>query len=154
MLDAKQFKQLVSDTLTAINLGGDTAINLVMGTCLQESGLHWLQQENGGVAVGIAQCEPATYHDICTRINMHVIQYKKILNYLNMPFFPADATALIGNMTLAIIICRLKYWLLSQPLPGNTVNELSAYYITYYNTSAGAATIEQATKNFQIAMDT
>ena len=52
------------------------------------------------------------------------------------------AAQLDSNLLLAAAICRLFYWQVPDPLPPDTVSGLWSYYKTYYNTDAGAATMD------------
>ena len=154
MLNLKQFKTLVSSTLDSVDLGGQIAVNLVFGTALQESNLHYLTQLNGP-AVSLFQVEPLTYLDIRHRLCMHLPLRQKILTALYLTEIPEDANFLIGNVSLAIIICRLKYFLDSRPMPtSNDPALLAQYYKTIYNTCFGKAAIDMITKNMQVAVNT
>lgn len=150
MLDSKQFTSLVQMTLDAIGLGGNAAVHLIVGTALQESSLTYLMQ-NGGPAIGILEIEPFTYLDIRHRMMGHQVLEHHILGYLNMNDFPEDAKALMGNMTLSIIIARLKYYLLPEALPMDDPVALCEYYKKYYNTMKGKADVDKALHNFQLA---
>ena len=56
---------LIRDTLEQIGLCSDSAVELLMGTCAQESALgKYRRQIGGGPALGIMQMEPNTYKDI------------------------------------------------------------------------------------------
>ena len=56
--------QIIAPTLKEIGLYSDTALNLVTGTGLVESGFRVTVQIGGGPALGWFQMEPVTYHDI------------------------------------------------------------------------------------------
>lgn len=58
-------KYVIEPTLDSIGLLSDSAVNLLLGTCAQESlmGKH-LHQTGGGPAQGIYQMEPETHEDI------------------------------------------------------------------------------------------
>ena len=65
MLNIQQFRaNIVRPTLEAIGAHSRAAEDLVLGTALQESNLHYLRQLNEGPARGVYQMEPATYDDI------------------------------------------------------------------------------------------
>lgn len=55
---------LIAPTLKEIGLYSDTALNLVTGTGLVESGFRVTVQSGGGPALGWFQMEPATHDDI------------------------------------------------------------------------------------------
>lgn len=150
MLNIKQFrKDLVRPTLQGIKLWCQASENLVVGTSLQESMLTELVQD-GGVALGLMQVEPATYHDICTRLASHYSLRQSVLDYTYLRELPSDPNVLIGNITLSIIICRIKFYFSAYQLPDATdINGLARMYKTIYNTSTGKATEENFVKLYE-----
>jgi hypothetical protein len=151
-LDIVQFKQyVVIPTLTAIGLGGDAAINLIVGTAMAESRLTYLKQLGTGPAISIMEIEPGTYLDMRDRLTrFHPMLYSRVLATLNMQSLPADCNYLIGNLTAAVIFARLKYYFSPAPLPPfDDASKLAQYYKKIYNTSLGAADISVSTNIFK-----
>ena len=68
-INKHQLRDLISDTLHEIDAHSDAAVNLLMGTCAQESHLGTYIRQISGSALGIMQVEPATYQDVSNRIN-------------------------------------------------------------------------------------
>lgn len=145
---------LIAPTLKKIGLYSDTALNLVTGTGLVESGFRATVQSGGGPALGWFQMEPATYQDIWD-------------NYLR--YRPALADAVRGlcsgespttsqiqtNPRFAAAMCRIKYLRSSLPLPKNTAFNLCQYWKNIYNTPKGKGQVDAAHISlFQAAIDT
>ena len=151
--------QIIAPALKEIGLYSDTALNLVTGTGLVESGYRTTIQIGGGPALGWFQMEPTT-HDDCWK---NYLVYRtdlaqKILSLLPENLSPASsklhpqASCLICP-AYAAAMCRVKYLRVPAPLPPNDAQSLSLYHKRYYNTMQGKA---DATKNiplFQAAID-
>jgi hypothetical protein len=149
MIYKKQLKELIEKTLTAIGLHSDSAVNLLLGTCAQESGFgKYLRQLKGGPALGIFQMEPNTFND-------HVENYlkykpelenkiKKFCGITHMkPMY------LEWNIAFAICMSRIHYLRVRKGLPEpNDIEELAGYWKKYYNTYLGAGTVEEFIKNY------
>lgn len=151
MLNLKQFKYLVRTVLDAINLGGDTAVNLLTGTALYESDLIYLLQFPVAHAVSLFQIEKATYLGLRERLKRKPDLRNKILAYCSLTDIPEDYNHLVGNIALSIIMARLKYYLIPNPLPANEPLALAQYYKQFYNTPQGKADVNKAVISFQIA---
>ncbi|MFT9385511.1 hypothetical protein [Acetobacter sp.] len=152
-LDVRQFKALaVRPTLDRIGLGGDAAINLLVGTALVESGLVWLAQVRGP-AMGLFQMEPAT-HDDCWETFLPgqpmIAAALRLLAGQNTP----DAGQMVTNLAYACAMARVKYLRAAPPLPAATdAAGLSAYHKRVYNTARGAADPVRNTPIFQQAIN-
>jgi hypothetical protein len=153
MLNLQQVKQLIRNVLNAIGFpGGETAVNLVFGTAIQESSLIYLEQVPSGIAVSLFQIEEATYLDLINRMSPSMRH--KILAYCSLTDFPKDYKFLIGNLTLSIIMARMKYYLIPEALPANDPEALAEYHKKYYNTVKGRTDINRSTINFNMAVKT
>lgn len=152
MLNSNQFREdLVRSTLQSIQMWSEEAENLLMGTALVESSLVYLKQIGGGPAVSLFMIEPATYLDLRQRlITDHNDIYKKILGILAFMTLPMTADFLIGNITAAIIMARIKYFFDSQPIPDATdYMGLALYHKRVYNTAGGATDINASSNIFK-----
>ena len=144
--------QIIAPTLQEIGLYSDTALNLVTGTGLVESGFRVTVQIGGGPALGWFQMEPAT-HDDCWR---NYLRYKTELARAVSSLCSGEnpsVSLLRSNPAYAAAMCRVKYFRVPAPLPPNNAASLSLYHKRYYNTMQGKA---DATKNiplFQEAID-
>jgi hypothetical protein len=138
-LDFRQF--VIEPALTQLAPAGipvtQTAADLLMATAANETDLGtWLNQDPGP-ALGVFQIEPASLASLMARLS------GPELTALNGIMTPQPiAVQLDTNLLLAAAICRLFYWQMPAPLPPDTVSGLWSYYKTYYNTDAGAATMD------------
>jgi len=141
-INAADFRQFViTPGLAALAPAGipatKTAADLLMATAANETDLGtWLNQ-SPGPALGVFQIEPASLTSLVARLS---VGQMSALHVIMTPQPIADQ--LDGNLVLAAAICRLFYWQVPAPLPPDTVSGLWGYYKTYYNTSAGAATMD------------
>ncbi len=141
--DKFQFRDFVKRTLQAVGLYCEPGLDLVVKTVAKESdGGTYLRQIGGGPALGPGQVEPATEKD-----NWE--------NYLNArPALASEITkltgvtgpnpsALEGDLRYNIIQIRIKYLRAKGALPNKDDLQAQArYWKQYYNTLAGAGTIE------------
>lgn len=144
---------LIAPTLKEIGLYSDTALNLVTGTGLVESGYRVTVQSGGGPALGWFQMEPATHDDIWRNYLKYRPELSAAVSSLCSEENPS-ADLLQSNHAYAAAMCRVKYLRVPAPLPPNNAASLSLYHKKYYNTILGKA---NATKNiplFQAAIDT
>lgn len=151
MLDAIQIRELlIRPTLKALQMWTPSSENLVFGTALVESNLVYLKQINGP-ALSPWMIEPATYLDLRKRLMNHYSKiYQKILSILCMEMLPQDANFLIGNLTAAIIIARIKYYFDPYPLPdANDYTALATLWKRVYNTEKGKGNLADAINVFK-----
>ena len=140
-------RQLVENTLKAIGHYKPEAAELILGTCAQESAYgKYRKQLGGGPALGIFQCEPATFNDIFENYLIYksellgkIIEISKIKR-IN----PED---LVDNDVLATCICRVHYLRIREAIPKDLPG-WARYYKQYYNTPMGKATEEQFISNY------
>jgi hypothetical protein len=108
-----------------------------MATAANETDLGtWLNQAPGP-ALGVFQIEPASLTSLVARLSVPQLT---VLHGIMTP--QRIASQIDSNLVLAAAVCRLFYWQVPAPLPPDTVSGLWSYYKTYYNTDAGAATMD------------
>lgn len=149
-VNVSQMKSLVRDTLKAIWPNTtENAVNLVLGTAMAESRLSYIRQLNGP-ALGFFQMEPNTFNDI----KVNFLAYRNpLLNRIKV-FVGCDLVpeALIWNLRLAIIMCRLQYLRAAGSLPTDAAS-MAAYHKCNYNTVCGKADASQNVHIFQDAIN-
>lgn len=156
-LNPEQIKYLiVKPALTAIGLGGTTAINLVTGTALAESRLSAIRQITNssvltGTARGLWQIEPITAKDMMDRILPRNKNRVKIVKSY-MTDQPLN-DQLMSNLMLGAIICRLKYLSSPKPMVRNDAALMANYHKQIYNTAIGAADADKNVIHFKTAME-
>lgn len=156
MLNNTQFRvNLLRPTLQAIDMWSLAAENLLMGTAMVESSLTYLKQIGGGPAVGLFMMEPLTYCDLAHRVRCYQAPINtKIIGLLKFLALPYEADFLIGNITAAIVMARLKYWFDSEPLPeAADFVALAALHKRVYNTALGATDLDKSTEIFKQVCD-
>jgi len=135
MLDIVDFRDyVVIPTLKEMDMYSAAAVNLLLGTAIQESRLTYLKQKGGGTALGVYQMEPATHEDLLAYASRKEIDAP--LNYMS--------EALVGDMFYATVMARIHYWRRPEPLPDkDDVEGLANYWKDHYNTRLGKGTVSQ-----------
>ncbi len=152
-LDLSQFKQyIIVPALTVIELDTPQAIELVLGTCIQESRLQYLKQLGNGPALGVIQMEPMTHDDIWSNFLAYREHLSGKVLSLAAPNSGSHPTAseLIGNLWYACAMCRVHYYRVSASLPAQGDYEgQAAYWKEHYNTFEGSGTEEEYLENWE-----
>ena len=137
---------MIAEALSELNTGkikldSNPAIELLMGTWAVESnGGHFLKQLGGGPALSAWQIERVTYNDVIGRIPKH---FRDVLSdTIGKPVADDDFPKIENNHKFAVQIARLKYYLIPEELPYNTI-ERAKYWKKYYNTPLGAGTVDK-----------
>ena len=145
--------QIIAPTLKEIGLYSDTALNLVTGTGLVESGFRVTVQYGGGPALGWFQMEPATHDDIWRNYLRYRPELAQSVSDLCHDEKPS-ASLLQSNPAYAAAMCRVKYLRSPLPLPKNTAFNLCQYWKQVYNTPMGKGQVDdQHISLFQAAID-
>lgn len=136
--------------LKVTNLYSPSAHVLMLGTILNESKLEYVEQLGPGTAMGFTQIESATHDDVkryLSRWEKRTIK-EFVLASCFYEGFPSD-DALIHNMRYAVLIARVKYFMVPKELPEwNDSKGMAKYYKKYYNTSEGKADLDVAERIF------
>ncbi len=166
MLDPHQLvAEIIEPVLRRMDMHSPAAVNLMLGTALQESRLTWLRQIGGGPALGIYQIEPATAKDIVTRYagqRPHIrARIAEAVHGLLPPdiawdenWTEADTAALefrlVSDLAFQTAIARVRYWMVPAPLPdAGDVEGLAAYWKQFFNTPAGHGKVGQFILNYR-----
>ena len=122
----------------------------MLGTAIQESRLTYLQQIGGGPALGLFQIEPTTFNDIYDRY-LQREDKKELLGRVQQFITAQDVRdQVIGNIPFAVVIARIRYYMVPEPLPAyDDLQALAEYWKAHYNTSRGAGTIQGFIENFK-----
>jgi hypothetical protein len=151
MLNPTHVRELIIEpALLSLNLRSEAAVELVLGTAIQESSLTFLRQLEDGPAIGLFQMEPATHDDL----------YKNFIAYRADRFMPAlqaterhagigAAGRMAGNLWYAAMMCRLHYFRVPDALPAaGDIEAQAAMWKKVYNTHLGAGTEEEYLENW------
>lgn len=153
-MDIRQFRDyVVVPALGQIGAYSRAAEQLVMGTGLTESRFMFLQQIGKGPARGFFQMEPATHDDIWKNyLSRKMILLNDLKGLLLRDMDLHDQ--LRGNLFYAAAMCRIHYMRFREPLPEeNNWPAMAAYWKKYYNTPAGAGTVEDFLQRSRPAID-
>jgi hypothetical protein len=159
--DRKQFRDLIEDTLNRADqiyaeAGGKgykfyspQAVELLMMTAAQESLLGTYLKQIKGPAVSVFQIEKRTLGDLLEWIASTSLALSAVVGAFS--FSGTDLLVeeeIVGNLCLAIVMARIYYMRVKEPLP-TSVNDMAKYYKKYYNTHLGAATVEGTLNNYK-----
>ena len=147
MLNSKQIKEIIKNTLEDIDLYSSDALELVYNTGLVESTYEYLKQIKGP-ARGFFQCESWVAVDICKNyLKFRESLMKKVAKackldwkYFLDPKEHEREHILTTNIAAQICMCRLHYRRVPKPLP-KTVEEQAEQWKKYYNSAKGKGTV-------------
>jgi hypothetical protein len=144
--------EVIRPTLEYLDLGGEAAEQLLLGTAAQESNCHYLRQVGGGPALGLWQMEPATHNDIWHNwLRFDDELFDAVKGLLPCRWLPGGqdpvvldfAPELVGNLPYAAAMARCHYRRVPQPLPAvGDVRSMAQYWKRWYNTEEGRGRIE------------
>jgi hypothetical protein len=124
----RQFKDLIERVLKANKLYSEAAVNLLMGTAAVESNFGTYLRQIKGPALSAFQIEPMTYHWLSEKYWKQFPLCKSV-------------ESLEWDLSLAILVARLKYLSIPEPLPpADDIPALARYWKRYYNTPKGKGT--------------
>ena len=130
----------------------DCAIDLLHGTACVETSYKYLKQLKGGPALGFFQMEPRTFDSVRHYIMDKGNDFANKLSYCiyNEMYhpFPVRADEMIWNLRLQVVMARMKYWQVKEPIPF-TVKAKAEYWKKYYNTFLGQGTVEDYIKKYR-----
>lgn len=153
MIDAAQLREfIVRPALLAINLYSPAAENLLMGTAAVESHLIYVDQlqPGNGPAYGPWQMERRTHDDLVrwlegfpalkAKVDGMVASWPKERHY-----------QLHTNLAYAVVMARLYYYRVKEPLPPpNDVLAMARYWKLHYNTPLGKGTVKGFVKAYKL----
>ena len=124
------------------------AVELLMGTCAQESHLgKYRKQIGGGPALGIYQMEPATFDDIVENyLSFNPSLKSKIMEASGVRGLKAGD--LVNNDKLSTCMARVHYLRVKEAIPSSLEGQ-ARYWKKYYNTPLGAGTEEEYKSNYK-----
>lgn len=158
-LNAQQLREyIVSPTLRFLDpeipysVG---AVELVMGTAAQESGLRHLDQltPGPGPAYGLWQMERRTHDDHWTHCISHIPALHAKMQMILAPW-PSQIEQLRSNLAYGAAMCRVHYRRSPEaiPAPGDIEGQARVYK-RWYNTPAGKGTVEQYVRSYGLVRE-
>ena len=152
MLSVPQFRELIiKPALTVIDGYSQAAEELVLGTAIQESGMQYIKQPDGGPALGLFQMAPAMHDyiwDSFLQFREELADKVRTLAAPNNGNNPSS-NELIGNMWYGAAMCRIHYLRVPDALPeAGDIPGMAAYWKEFYNTFEGSGTEEEFEENW------
>ena len=149
---------VIKPALEEVGLYSKSAVQLLLGTCAQESEMgKFLKQIGGGPALGIYQMEPNTHDDIWENFlsynritSIHYFVYDMYDRLDDTQSYDDLSSLLVYDLRYATIMARLHYYRVSEALPdADDVEGLALYWKTYYNTEMGKGTVTEFIRNYE-----
>lgn len=139
---------IIRPALDYLDMDSDAAVNLLLGTCAQESLMgRYVSQIGGGPGIGIYQIEPNTHKDIF----YNYLNYRDDLRRKIMQWRIGDSMhdTLRHSIFYQTLIARLIYRRCPEKLPSaEDVKGLAQYWKDYYNTVKGKGKTDDFIRNY------
>mgnify|MGYP003150412470 FL=1 len=148
LMNHKQIRELIKDTLEKIGMWSKEAEELVFLTGLVESGYDYISQIGSGIARSFWQVESATAKDsVDNYLGYRRSKLERVSSVMHiapdilLEMSDEDLKNLLwGNIVAGIIFCRIKYWRVPKKIPLD-LEGMAQYWKSYYNTEGGAGTV-------------
>jgi hypothetical protein len=137
--DKIKIRTFIQKTLTNDLPGLDKpeAVELLLGTCAQESAFGtYIRQLGGGPALGVFQMERITFQDLQDRFG------RKFLIIQEFEFND------LIKLRPSTIMARIKYYSCPGIIPVTLIGQ-AAYWKRWYNTPLGAGKVEEYLANYR-----
>lgn len=123
------------------------AVEIMMGTAMQESRLGDYLAQKKGPALGIWQMEPKTELDIWENYLAYKPALRVPIGKMTLPGIERTHQ-LAGNLYYACAMARVLYMRATEPLPQAGDSKAQAtHYVKFYN-RGGAATVDEYLENW------
>lgn len=151
MIDIIQFEEyILRPTLDSLEMASPAAVELLLGTAIQESRLTYLRQLRNGPAMGVFQMEPATHDDIWENYLLHRPERGALVAQTTRYPGVGRANDMIGNLWYATAMARVHYLRVSEALPEKgDVEGMANYWKDHYNTHLGAGSVDEYIENWE-----
>lgn len=149
----KQLREKITAVLTWLEPEipfSDTAVELLMLTCAQETHLGKYLKQVKGPARGIFQIEPNTEKDMMKSLQQsRNTNLRQKIGELMHPAEGVGFTNMEMNLAYQIAMARYYYYRIPKQLPDSTIEAMAMYWKKYYNTYLGAGTPQEAVHNYK-----
>ncbi len=151
-MNVGQLRGLIRETLESVGLYSRSAEELLILTAAVESNMGEYIRQVRGPARGIFQMEPATFRDIMERWLPERSKdlREKVYSFESTFIGMRSPDTLVYNLKYAILLARLHYLKVLEPLPKrDDIQGLAAYWKKYYNTHLGDGTVKGAMEKYE-----
>ena len=143
---------VIRPALEWLEMGGQAAEELLLGTALQESNGVYLTQR-GGPALGLWQMEPDTHDDIWRNFLRYRSDLAGLVRGLALAHTAhtaiPDAAQMMSNLLYACAMARIHYFRSPRPLPAvGDVKAQAAYWDEVYNCNPAKGHTSQYVANW------
>ena len=156
-MDPSQLKKHIEYILIDMDMFSESAVDLLMLTCAQESHMGYYIEQIDGPARGIFQMEPGTHNFLWKYIDRKGDHFKsmKIDPFSIAPDFNGTRDQVL-NIAYQIAMARINYWRYPDQIPAREKYDskevyiwaLAEYWKKHWNTEKGAGTVDQAYVNY------
>lgn len=140
---------IIRPILKRFDLYSKEAETLLVGTCAAESiiGEDQYIKQVGGPAMGIYQMEKATHDWLVDVITTKRTKYAKLITWVeDTGGFTVER--LLYDLYYMTIMARVRYLVVPKRIPMDLYN-IAEYWKQYYNTEAGAGTVDGFIRKFK-----
>lgn len=127
----------------------DTAVELLMLTCAQETHLGKYLKQVRGPARGIFQIEPATEKDMFRTLSQRHGAIRAKISELMFQTEGKGFTNMELNLAYQIAMARYFYYRVPKALPANDIVSMATYWKKYFNTYLGKGKVIEAIDNYK-----
>ena len=155
-MDPSQLKKHIEYILIDMDMFSESAVDLLMLTCAQESHMGYYIEQIDGPARGIFQMEPGTHNFLWKYIDRKGDHFKsmKIDPFSIAPDFNGTRDQVL-NIAYQIAMARINYWRYPDQIPAREKYDskevyiwaLAEYWKKHWNTYKGKGTVKEAHDN-------
>jgi hypothetical protein len=156
-MDPSQLKKHIEYILIDMDMFSESAVDLLMLTCAQESHMGYYIEQIDGPARGIFQMEPGTHNFLWKYIDRKGDHFKsmKIDPFSIAPDFNGTRDQVL-NIAYQIAMARINYWRYPDQIPAREKYDskevyiwaLAEYWKKHWNTYKGKGTVKEAHDNY------
>lgn len=148
-MNPKQMEnEVIIPILKDMGMYSKEAVALLLETIAQESNFEHIKQLGCGVALSLFQIEPRTAQDLHDNYLVYRKELKELVESYKIPKMDISEN-LLNNLSYSVVIARLIYWRVPEPIPKDLKGR-AKYYKKYYNTVHGKATVEEYINNAKL----
>jgi len=154
-MNPSQLRDLICTVLKLFDHYSEEAVDLLMLTAAQESHCgKYIRQLGGGPALGVFQMEYKTFQDILGNyLPRKPDMFGRVTDFMTNNNLNINLT---GNLLFQIVIARVHYLRVPDPLPIRSdydeedvyIEAMARYWKRHWNTLAGAGTVQEAIDNY------